>query len=492
MKTHHFLGFDIGASSGRTVLGTLKDEKISTKELHRFPNDTVNILGNLRWNIVDLFENIKQGMKVCASEITTKPESIAVDTWGVDYGLLAADGNLLGLPYGYRDARTDGMMDEFFKIIPRDRVYGLTGIQFMQLNTLFQLFAMAQAKSPLLKIVSDLLFMPDMISYFLTGIKKTEFTIATTSQLYNPHKKDWDDDLFAALGVSKGIMQKIVPPGTVLGNLLEVVANETGLDLIPVVASASHDTGAAVAAVPAEGKDWAYISSGTWSLVGVEISEPIINKQSLDFNFTNEGGVGGTFRFLKNCMGLWPVQQCRKAWSIETELSYSEMTQMAAQAKPFVAVIDPDHSGFLNPPDMPEAIRQYCRQTRQVIPEKPADMTRSILEGLALKYRYIFDQLKQVYPHPINRIHVIGGGTQNKLLCQFTADATGIPVVAGPVEATAIGNIMVQAMGLGLVKSHAEIRRIIANSFELEKYEPQDTEQWEEAYNRFVNIVSPQ
>jgi len=489
MKTYHFLGFDIGASSGRTILGTLQNDKISTQELHRFPNGTVNILGNLRWNIVDLYKNIKKGMKVCASEITTKPESVAVDTWGVDYGLFASDGNMLGLPYGYRDSRTDGMMEEFFKIIPRDRVYELTGIQFMQLNTLFQLFAMAQGNSPLVKIVTDLLFMPDIISYFLTGIKKTEFTIATTSQLFNPQKKDWDDDLFKALGISKNIMQEIVPPGTVLGNISQSVANETGLAQIPVVASASHDTGAAVAAVPAEGKDWAYISSGTWSLVGVEIAEPIISKQSLEFNFTNEGGVGGTYRFLKNCMGLWPIQQCRKAWAEESEFSYSEMTRMAAEAKPFIAVIDPDHPRFLNPPDMPEAIREYCRQTGQSIPDQPAEMIRSILEGLALKYRYIFDQLKQVYPHPINRIHIIGGGTQNKLLSQFTANATGIPVVAGPVEATVIGNIMVQAMGLGLVKSHAEIRRIIANSFELEKYEPQDTNKWDEAYDRFLNII---
>jgi rhamnulokinase len=489
MKTHHFLGFDIGASSGRTVLGILENDKISTKELHRFPNSTVNILGNLRWNIVDLYENIKRGMKVCASEITIRPESIAVDTWGVDYGLFAADGNMLGLPYGYRDARTDGMMDKCFKIIPRDRVYELTGIQFMQLNTIFQLFSMVQARSPLLKVVTDLLFTPDLINYFLTGLKKTEFTIATTSQLYNPRKKDWDDELFDGLGISKSIMEEIVPPGTVLGNLSEIVANETGLEPIPVVATASHDTGSAVASVPAQGHDWAYISSGTWSLVGVEISEPIINKQSLEFNFTNEGGVGGTFRFLKNCMGLWPIQQCRKSWSNDKELSYDELTKLAASARPFVAVIDPDYQGFLNPPDMPEAIRVYCQKTGQQIPDNRADMTRSILEGLALKYRFIFDQLKQLHPHPINRIHIIGGGTQNKLLCQFTADATGIPVVAGPVEATAIGNIMVQAMGMGIVKSPAEIRRIIANSFELEIYEPQDTNKWDEAYDRFLNII---
>jgi len=489
MKPYHFLGFDLGASSGKTVLGTLQDDKISTKELHRFPNGVVNILGKLRWNIIELYENIKQGMKVCASEITTKPASIAIDTWGVDYGLFAADGNILGLPYGYRDARTDGMMDEFFKIIPRDRVYELTGIQFMQLNTIFQLYSMVRAKSPLLRIVSDLLFMPDIINFFFTGNKKTEFTFATTSQLYNPCKKDWDDELFAALGISKDIMQEIVSPGTLHGNLSENIASETGLEQVPVVATASHDTGAAVAAVPTAGKDWAYISSGTWSLVGVEAKEPIITDQSLEFNFTNEGGVGETFRVLKNCMGLWPMQQCRKVWSINKKLSFDELTKMASSARPFGAIIDPDHPGFLNPPDMPEAIRQYCKKTGQTIPDNAADMTRSILEGLALKYRFIFDQLKQVYPHPISRIHIIGGGTQNRLLCQFTANATGIPVIAGPVEATAIGNIMVQAMGLGLVESHAEIRNIIANSFELDNYQPQAIEKWDAAYERFLNIL---
>lgn len=489
MKPYHFLAFDLGASSGRTLLGILHDQKISTRELHRFSNGVVDLLGSLRWNIVDLYENIKRGMRVCAAEITDRPDSMAVDTWGVDYALFASDGNLLGLPYGYRDHRTDGIMEEFFKIIPRNRVYELTGIQFMQLNTLFQLFAMTRQKSPLLKIVSDLLFTPDMISFFLTGIKKTEFTIATTSQLYNPIKQNWEDELFQALGISKSIMQEIVPPGMVLGNLLDSIAQETGLKPIPVVATASHDTGSAVAAVPAEGNDWAYISSGTWSLIGVEISSPIINEKSLAFNFTNEGGVGGTFRFLKNCMGLWPIQQCRKAWSTKQEISFDELTQLAASAKPFAAIIDPDYNGFLNPPDMPEAIRAYCRATAQKPPDNPAEMIRSILEGLALKYRYIFDQLKQLHPQPIRRIHIIGGGTQNRLLCQFTADATGIPVVAGPVEATAIGNIMVQAMGLGIVKSPAEIRRIIANSFELEKYEPQETKKWEEAYQRFVAMV---
>ena len=490
MKTHHFLGFDIGASSGRTVLGTLQDQKISIKELHRFPNGMVNISGSLRWNIVDLYENVKKGMQVCASEITTKPESVAVDTWGVDYGLFAADGNLLGLPYGYRDARTDGTMEQFFKIIARDRVYELTGIQFMQLNTIFQLYSMVLAGSPLLNIAADLLFMPDMINYFLTGIKKTEFTFATTSQLYNPRKQDWDDELFAALGISKSIMQEIVPPGTVLADLSQIVADETGLEQIPVVATASHDTGSAVAAVPAEGKDWAYISSGTWSLVGIETNEPIINQKSLEYNFTNEGGVGGTFRFLKNCMGLWPIQQCRQNWARDQEISFDELTKMAAAARPFVAVIDPDHAGFLNPPDMPAAIQQYCRDTGQAVPGNQGEMTRCVLEGLALKYRYIFDQLKQVYTRPINRIHIIGGGTKNKLLNQFTADATGIPVVAGPVEATAIGNILVQAMGSGIVESPAEIRSIIANSFRLEKYEPRETEKWDAAYDRLLNLLS--
>lgn len=490
MKTHFYIGIDLGASSGRTVLGTLKNNILTVKELNRFHNGAVNLNGRLHWNVVELFEQMKKGLDVCATEIPSGPDSMAVDTWGVDYGLLAEDGSLAGLPYAYRDSRTNDAMEQFFQRIQRDRVYALTGNQFMQFNTLFQLFAMVRDNSPLVKVASDVLFMPDLFNYLFTGVKKSEFTISTTSQIYNPLKKDWDSELLDALGLPKSIMQEIVQPGTVIGNLSEAICQEIRIDPVPVIATASHDTGSAVAAVPAgSDENWAYISSGTWSLMGVESQDPIINEKTLEFNFTNEGGIEGTFRFLKNVAGLWLVQECRRIWAKDRDYSFGELTDMAAGAEPFQAVIDPDHQDFLAPVDMPEAIRNYINRTGQKIGDNPGDVIRVALESLALKYRYVLDQLKLVYPKNIERIHIIGGGTKNKLLSQFTADATGLPVIAGPVEATAIGNILTQALGLGHVKSHAEIREIIRNSFVLENYESQNTGQWDRAYDQFREIV---
>jgi len=490
MNTHYYIGIDLGASSGRTVLGTLENKILTVKELNRFHNSAINLNGSLHWNVVELFEQMKKGLDVCARDVTTSPDSMALDTWGVDYGLLARDGSVVGFPYAYRDGRTNNAMEEFFARIPRERVYALTGNQFMQFNTLFQLFAMVRDDSPLVKIVSDLLFIPDLFNYLFTGVKKSEFTISTTSQVYNPQKKDWDAELLEALGLPKSIMQEIVQPGTVIGNLADAVCQEIRIDPVPVIATASHDTASAVAAVPANSdENWAYISSGTWSLVGVELPEPIINEKTLEFNFTNEGGIEGTFRFLKNVAGLWLVQECRRFWSKEKMYSFGDLTKMAAEAAPFQAVIDPDHQDFLNPVDMPGAIRNYVNKTGQTIGDKPGDVIRVALESLALKYRFVLDQLQQVYPKNIAKIHIIGGGTQNKLLCQFTANATGLPVIAGPVEATAIGNIMTQALGLDHVKSHDEIRWIIRKSFLLESYDPRETEKWDKAYERFREII---
>lgn len=487
-KSPYFLAFDIGADSGRAMLGRLENRNLQIKELSRFPNGMVLVLGHWHWNIFRLFEEVKRGMKLCASEEKIQPQSVAFDTWGVDFALLARDGSFLGLPFAYRDQRTEGAMEEFFKKVSRERIYQLTGIQFLQFNSLFQLFSMMRDKSPLLEVASDLLFMPDAFNYFFTGKKKTEFTFATTSQLYNPRKRDWDDELFAALGISKSIMQEIVQPGTVIGSLSKAISQETGMHDMPVVAVASHDTGSAVAAVPAEGEDWAYISSGTWSLMGVETQEPIINGQALELNFTNEGGFGRTFRFLKNIVGFWLLQECRRSWARERLFSYDELTDMAASAPTFKALVEPDWGEFLNPSDMPEAIRRFCQKTKQKIPESPAEFTRCILESLALKYRLTLDQLSQISPRPIRRIHVIGGGAKNCLLNQFTANATGLPIVAGPAEATAIGNIMVQALALGHFSSHAEIRKVISRSFAATRYEPQDTKNWDSAYERFKDI----
>jgi len=489
MSTHSFLAFDLGAESGRAILGSLENKHLHIKETSRFPNEMVSIRGSLHWNIFSLFEEMKKCLKACALNTIDQPESIAVDTWGVDFAILAHDGSILGLPYAYRDSRTKGAMEEFFELVSRERIYKLTGIQFIQFNSLFQLYVMKRGNSPLLGITDSLLFMPDVFNYLFTGEKRTEFTYATTSQLYNPRKKEWAEELFKALGISRTIMQEIVASGTIIGNLNKEICQETGINQMPVIAVASHDTGSAVAAVPAEGKDWVYISSGTWSLMGVETKNPIITDQSRDLNFTNEGGVEGTFRFLKNITGLWLLQECRKTWLLERNHSYEELIQASILAAPFRAFIDPDWDEFLNPQNMPLAIKKSCEKTGQEIPDNPASIVRCILESLALKYRFVLDQLKQIYLHPINRIHIIGGGAFNQLLCQFTANATGLQVIAGPIEATAIGNILVQALSLGYIDSLTEMRKIIQNSFELARYKPDKTAEWDSAYERFRNII---
>jgi rhamnulokinase len=492
MTGHSFVAIDLGAESGRTILGRLEQGRLTIKEMNRFPNGMLDLHGHLHWNIFRLYEEMIQGLKICATEKGGHPESVGIDTWGVDFSLLASDGSLLGLPYAYRDRRTDGAMESFFERLPRDRVYELTGIQFLQFNSLFQLHAMQRERSPILDAASDLLFMPDTFNYLLTGEKKTDFTFATTSQLYNPRARGWEGELFDALGVSQTIMQEIVAPGTVIGGLRLAIAEETGTGSIPVVAVASHDTGSAVASVPAEGADWAYISSGTWSLMGVEAKEPLINSLALELEFTNEGGVQGTIRFLKNIMGLWLLQQCRKAWMRDRPYSYDELIEMAEAAPSFAALVDPDCSEFLNPPDMPEAIAEFCSKTGQSAPASPAAFARCILESLALKYRTTLDQLRRIHAQPIERIHIIGGGSQNSLLCQFTANATGVPVLAGPVEATAVGNLMVQALALGHVRSLAEIRDVVRQSFEPVRYEPQDGPAWDKALERFRDISNSQ
>jgi rhamnulokinase len=489
MTPRHMLAFDLGAGSGRAVLGTLTDERLHIKELHRFLNRPVELAGHLHWDFVRLFSEMQNGLNACAVEIGGKLESMAIDTWGVDYALLANDGSVLGQPFAYRDKRTDRAMEMFFAVVPRERVYALTGIQFMQLNTLFQLFAMLQQTPRLLAAASDLLFTPDFYNYLFTGEKKTEYTIATTSQMFNHRLNSWDPELLRALRLPAGVMKEIVEPGTVLGRLEDPIAKELGLPRVPVVATASHDTASAVAAVPAEGSDWAYISSGTWSLMGIEISQPIISEAALQCNFTNEGGVGRSIRFLKNIGGLWLLQECKRIWEKQRTVSYDELIGAAAVAVPFKTLIDPDAPDFLNPADMPAAISGFAARTGQPAPASQGEFVRSILEGLALKYRFVLDQLRTLTPQPVNRIHIIGGGSQNRLLCQFAADATGLPVIAGPVEATAMGNLMVQALGLGFVKSVTELRRTIRASSEVTEYTPADGARWNEAYGRYCATV---
>ena len=492
MKPHQFLAFDLGAESGRAVLGSLQADKLEVRELYRFPNGPVQLLGHLHWSLPGLLEEVKKGARVCVEEAGVQPAGIAVDTWGVDFGLVAEDGSLLGLPYAYRDSQTAGIMDEFFKRMPRDKVYGLTGVQFMPFNSLFQLAALVRDRSPLLEAASGLLFMPDLFHYLLSGRRASELTIASTSQLYDPRRKCWSRDLLAALGLPESLMQDIVPPGTVLGPITAETAATTGLDQGTLVtATASHDTASAVAAVPAEGREWAYISSGTWSLMGIESSQPIINDRTLKLNLTNEGGVEGRVLLHKNMTGLWLLQQCRKTWEAEgrTNLSYDELSRSAEEAPAFRTLIDPDAPELLNPADMPQAIMDLARRTGQPGPQSVAGFVRCILESLAMKYRVVLEELGEVAFQTITKIHVIGGGSRNAVLCRFTAEATGLPVVAGPAEATASGNILVQALALGAVRSQDEIRTIMRNSSKLEVYEPQSPTAWGEAYDRFRNIA---
>jgi rhamnulokinase len=484
MTAHSFVAFDLGAESGRTILGTLDSGSLAIQQVTRFPNDMHEIGGHLHWNIDALFGSIKEGLGACV-RMGLNPESIGIDTWGVDYGLVDANGEFLGAPYAYRDHRTDGMMEEFFKLVPRRKVYELTGIQFMQLNTLIQLFAAGRQEPACLEKAARLLFMPDIFNYLLTGQTKTEFTFATTSQLFNPRTHSWENQLFSALGLAPSVMQELVLPGTIISNMRATIAREVGLDAIPVTAVASHDTGSAIAAIPAEGEDWAYISSGTWSLMGVEIRNPIITDEAMNSNFTNEGGVDGTFRFLKNIMGLWLLQQCRKEWTTEVRYDYEEMIKLADLVEPFRSLIDPDYPEFFHPTSMPEAIRKFCFETGQVGPQKHAEFVRCILESLALKYRATLDQLLALTGRRISKIHIIGGGAQNALLCQYAANAMGVKVIAGPVEATAIGNILVQALAAGRVGSLGEIRNIVRRSFSPVEYQPRQTDHWVSAYERY-------
>ncbi len=486
---HDFLAFDLGAESGRAVVGRLDGGRLSVREIRRFPNTPAAIAGHIHWNVPALLEDMKAAMRDAASQAPHALAGIGIDTWGVDFGLLDRGGALIGLPYCYRDHRNLGAMEDYFKLVPPADLYQATGIQFMPFNTLFQIYAMVRERSSQLDAATDLLFMPDLFNYLLTGRKAAEATIASTSQLMDPRRREWIRGLFQAMGLSKKLLQPIIEPGTVLAPLSEAIAAETGLAGIPVIATAGHDTAAAVAAVPASGDRWAYISSGTWSLVGVEEDGPIITPEARVFNFTNEGGVGGKTRFLKNVSGLWLLQACRKAWETDGPLTYEELVQAAAGAPAFRAFVDPDSPEFLNPPDMPEAIRGFCRKTGQRPPDSKAAMVRAVLESLAFKYRTVIDRLKAIRGRTIDIVHVIGGGSRNALLCRFTAEATGLPVHAGPAEATAIGNILVQALALGLLSSPADIRSVIKESVELRTYEPSGTSEWEDAYGRFLEAA---
>jgi rhamnulokinase len=487
VTSNHYLAFDFGAESGRAIIGTLENQKISLKEIHRFPTGMLPVHNHYKWNVYRLYEEILHGIQICVKNEKIQPSSIGIDTWGVDYGLFDREGNLMDIPFCYRDSRTDGAMEEFFKRIPRERVYELTGIQFMQLNTIYQLYSQVRDQSEQPGRAKTLLFMPDIFNYLLTGKQQTEFTFATTSQLFNPVLNDWDPEIFEALGIPLSIMQKIVQPGSKVGELQKAVALKTGAGKIPVVAVASHDTGSAIAAIPAEGSNWAYISSGTWSLMGIESKMPLISPRTLEFNLTNEGGVEHTFRVLKNIMGLWLLQQCKVSWAAK-DFTYPQLVELAGKAKPFAAILDPDAAEFLNPSDMPEAIRNFCSKTGQAVPADEGSMVRIILESLALKYALTLRQLKEISPVPLEKIYIIGGGVNNSMLCQYTANACDMPVVTGPAEGTALGNILVQAMAMGQLSSLQEIRQVVKNSFSSVVYQPENTAEWKDALYKYEQI----
>ena len=489
-KSKDFLAFDLGAESGRGILGCFDGKQIKLKVLHRFPNGGIQILDNLHWDIISLWREIKNTLSICAKN-GSNIESIGVDTWGVDFGLLDKTGHLIGLPFHYRDSRTTGVLEKVFDLMPRPSIFELSGCQFMEINTIYQLYSMVLTDSPLLRFAETFLTIPDLINFWLTGQKVSEFTNATTTQLYDPRKENWSAELCQVLNIPLGIFPQVIQPGTDIGMILPSITNETAFQPTRVIAPACHDTGSAVAAVPVQNESWAYISSGTWSLMGIEVEEPIITKHALDLNFTNEGGVDNTFRFLKNIMGLWLVQECRRTWSRSGEqMSYDEISQIAAQAEPFKALIDPDHHLFLASGDMPKRIVDFCKQTNQNLPLTKGEIVRSALESLALKYRWVLEKLEFVKGEAIDTIHIIGGGAQNKLLCQFTADATKRQVIAGPVEATSIGNLLVQMASCGAIGSITEGREIIAESSELIYFEPTDNAQWDQVYDRFLEIAN--
>jgi rhamnulokinase len=494
MTSPSFAAVDLGAESGRVMLGSLRGDRLHLQEVHRFPNGGVRLGSHLYWDLLRLWREIQTGLQKAAAQPGLALRSIGLDSWGVDFGLLDAHDKLIANPYHYRDSHTDGVMAAVFEIVPQAQVYAQTGIQFMQLNSLYQLFAMVQAHDPALAIAKTFLNIPDLFNFFLTGVKASEFTIATTTQCYNPLTRGWAFELLAALGIPTQIFGEIIPAGTLLGPLRPALAAEWGLAALPVVACAGHDTASAVVATPAiagpAAGDHLYLSSGTWSLMGVELDAPRIDSASLAANMTNEGGFDHKIRFLKNIVGLWMVQECRRLWARRgAEYTYQQLSEMALAAPAFGALLNPADACFLAPADMVVAIQSCCRQTGQPVPAEPAAILRCIFESLTLEYRRVADQIDRLTAkkHPV--IHIIGGGSQNGLLNQWTANATGKTVIAGPAEATAIGNLLVQAIALGEIASLAEGRALVRHSCDLAVYQPQDAAAWEAAYARFLALA---
>ena len=487
----YFFAVDLGATSGRTIIGHIKDGKFGLEELTRFPNNLIEQGGHFYWDIYALYFEIIRGLKEAAKR-NVQITSIGIDTWGVDFVFIGDDGAILRNPRAYRDPITfNAMSDYLAHVVSQREVYDITGIQFMNFNSIFQLYAMKREQNAALKNAAKILFVPDALSWMLTGNEVCEYTIASTSQLLDPRTKLLDERLLQSLGLSRSKFGKMVNPGTVIGVLTDEVQRLTGLGPVPVIAVAGHDTGSAVAAVPAKDEKFAYLSSGTWSLMGIETKEAVISDLSYERNFTNEGGIEGTTRFLKNICGMWLYERCRLEWPEEVRaLSHPELQGSAMQVEAFRSIINPDDEAFAAPSSMIDAIQQYCRTTNQPIPETPAEICRCIFDSLALRYRQVFRWLQEFAPFRLNTLHIIGGGSLNKYLNQFTANSTGATVLAGPQECSAIGNIMMQAKAVGLVGDIWQMREIIANSIDLVKYEPQDKAQWDAAFEKYLGIVN--
>ncbi|HYG34142.1 MAG TPA: rhamnulokinase [Clostridia bacterium] len=492
MPQRVYLAVDLGAESGRVMAGLWNGKSIKLEEVHRFPNGPVYLADSLRWDILRLWSEIQTGLTKAAKQYGKSIVSVGADTWGVDFVLLNRSGELLGLPYHYRDSRTNGLMEKAFGKVPRAEIFSQTGLQFMQLNTLFQLLAAKQQTPDLLEHADCLLFMPDFIHWALSGSRVAEFTIASTSQCLNPLTRNWASGLLKKFGLPTGILPKVVPPGTTLGALRSGLAERTGLGKIQVVAPPSHDTASAVAGVPSAstGKaNWAYLSSGTWSLMGVEVNKASLSPRTAELNLTNEGGLDGTYRLLKNIMGLWLVQQCKRAFDARgKKYEYAELARMAAEAPALRSLVNPDDVRFLNPPDMPKAIQDFCRETKQPVPKTEGELIRCAYESLALKYCQVLAWLEELTGNRLEVIHIVGGGSKSEILNQFTADACQRPVIAGPVEATAMGNLLTQVRSSGELSSLAEMRSVVRKSSEVVTYEPGKAEIWDGAFSRFNQL----
>jgi rhamnulokinase len=486
-----YLAIDLGASSGRVLAGRFDGEALTLEEINRFSNGPVVAQGRMYWNVLGLWDQIGQGLRSASSRFGDQIRSVGVDTWGVDYCLLGPGDAFLGNPYHYRDSRTVGVMERAFELVRRDEVFDETGLQFMELNTLYQLLATKESNPALLNAAESFLMIPDLFHWLLTGEKTNESTNASTTQLFNPTTGDWSRPLLDRFGIPSRMFLDVASPGTRIGPIQAGVTEATGLKDVDVVLPGTHDTASAVMAVPASSdrNEWCYISSGTWSLMGIESAAPIITAQCRDFNFTNEGGVGNTTRVLKNIAGLWLVQECRRVWKQNgRDYNWDALVEMARAAPQLLSLVDPDLSRFVSPQDMAAEICTFCKETNQPVPADEGAIVRAALESLALRYRAVLGWLEELTGTRLETIHIVGGGTQNRLLCQMTADACNRRVVAGPIEATAVGNLMMQAVAAGEVGTISDARKIIASSFSVDHYEPREPRPWDDAFGRFLEL----